>query len=145
MKALKLEAETIQVSVYSDIILEILYTHKELSINKILVFAYLIKKERFFPKKIYTAKNSQDIIYKCVSQISGDFEGYCNSIEYILKAIHLLNTKKIVVVRDNWISLCAHKSVSETIYKESNFITKAIEASKCMTEKQFMKEVIHNV
>lgn len=145
MKSLKLEAETFQVSIYCDIILQMLYTHERLSVNKSLVFAYLIKKERFFPKAIYNANNTQDIIYKCISQLTGDYEEYCNNIEFILKAIHLLHTNKLILIKNNIIYGPSDNNTKETIYKESNFLGKAIEASKSMTDKQFMKEVIRNV
>lgn len=145
MKNLKIEAETIQVSIYCDIILQILNKHKALSVNKILVFTYLIKKDRFIPKKIYNANNTQDIIYKCISQLAGDFEEYCNNIEFILKAIHLLNTKKLVSIESNVIYNSSEMGSSQIIYEESNFLEKAIEASKRMTDRQLMKEVIYNV
>jgi hypothetical protein len=145
MKKMQLEAETIQVSIYCDIILQIINKHKELSLNKILVFAYLIKKERFIPKRIYTANNTQDIIYKCLSQLAGDYEEYCNNIQFILKAIHLLNTNNLLLIKNNILHNLEGTSLNKVIYAESKFHEKAIEASKKMTDKQFMKEIIHNV
>ena len=47
MQKLELEAETIQISIYANIIMNILKKHGELSINKMLLFSYLIKKGRF--------------------------------------------------------------------------------------------------
>lgn len=145
MESMKLEVEAVQVSIYQDIILEILNNHMKLNINKTIVFSYLIKKELSLPKKIYNANNTQDIIYKCLSQLSGDFEEYCSSIEYIIKAIHLLKESGKVNISDEWILKTSDSIFPKTIYKESNFIKKAIEASKNMSDKQFMKEVISNV
>lgn len=145
MKKLKLEAETIQVSIYCDIIRQIIDKHNELSVNKILVFAYLIKKDRFIFRKIYNAKNTKDIIYKCISQLAGDYEDYCNNIEFILKSIHLLITNKLVILDNNIIRNSPETSIDRAIYEESNFLEKAIEASKRMTDKQFMREVTHSV
>ena len=112
MKNLELKAETIQISVYINIILNILQKHNELSLSKILFFSYLIKKQNFVPEKIYTAKNTREIVYKAISLVSGEYVDYCANIQ---------------------------------IYQESAFIGKAIEESKKMSEKQFMKEVISNV
>lgn len=145
MKNIKFEAEAIQVSIYCDIISNILNKHKELSINKVLVFSYLIKKSRFIPTGIYNANNTQDIIYKCLSQLAGDYEDYCNNIEFIIKAIHLLNNKQLVLIKNNILYSPVETIINNAIYKESKFLEKAIEASKKMTDKQFMKEVIHNV
>ena len=47
MQNLELEAETIQISIYTNIVLNILKTHGELSVNKTLLFSYLVKKEKF--------------------------------------------------------------------------------------------------
>ena len=47
MQNLELEAETIQISIYTNIVLNILKTHGELSVNKtIYFFSYLVKKEK---------------------------------------------------------------------------------------------------
>ncbi|RFU67476.1 hypothetical protein D0469_14570 [Peribacillus saganii] len=145
MKNLKLEAETIQISIYCEIILRILSNHKHLSVNKMLVFAYLIKKDRFIPRKIYNGNNTQDIIYKCISMLSGDYREYCNNIEFILKAIHLLNKNKLVLIENNILQSCTESIIDLPIYEESMFLEKAIKASQKMTEKQFMKEVTHIV
>lgn len=64
MQKLELEAETIQISIYANIIMNILKKHGELSINKMLLFSYLIKKGRFRLGKIYTANNTQDVVCK---------------------------------------------------------------------------------
>lgn len=47
MYNLDLEIETMQISIYTNIILHLLYKHRELSINKIILFSYLVKKEKF--------------------------------------------------------------------------------------------------
>ncbi|OOP72804.1 hypothetical protein [Clostridium beijerinckii] len=145
MRNLELEAEAIQISIYCDIIIQILKRHKELSINKILVFAYLIKKERFIPFKIYNGNNTQDIVFKCISLLSGDYDEYCNNIQYIIKSIHLLITDKLVQLDNNILSCNANVEITKVVYDENMFIEKSIEASKKMTDRQFLKEVVHNV
>ncbi|WP_461612091.1 hypothetical protein [Clostridium sp. Marseille-QA1073] len=139
----KVLAEAIILSGYCDIILGILQKHGQLSVNKILVFSYIIKKNKFNDKEIYSANNSKDILLKCISQLSGAFEDYCNSIEYILKAIHLLIQNDNLLIEGD--QLKYNLKEHNTIYIESNFITKSIRESKKMTDRQFLKEVMHNV
>ncbi|SDL24813.1 hypothetical protein [Natronincola ferrireducens] len=145
MRNLKLEIEAIQISIYCDIIIHILKKHKELSISKLLVFSYLIKKERFIPSKVYNGNNTQDIVCKCISLLAGDYDEYCNSIQYIIKAIHLLITDKVLQLRNNHLHCKTDIKVKKTLYDENIFMEKAIEASKNMTDRQFLKEVMYNV
>jgi len=144
-RSLELEAETIQVSIYCDIVVRILTRHIELSINKLLVFAYLIKKEHQIPYKIYSGNNTQDIVCKCISLLAGDYGEYCDSIQYIIKAIHLLITEGIVHLENNLLRCRPNIKIEKAIYDENMFMEKAIEASKKMTDKQFLKEVTYNV
>ncbi|EHI97267.1 hypothetical protein CDLVIII_0532 [Clostridium sp. DL-VIII] len=139
----KVLAEAIMLSGYCDIILGILQKHKQLSINKTLVFSYLIKKNKFNEKEIYSANNSKDILLKCISKLSGGFEDYCNSIEYIFKAIHLLIQNGDLLIEDDILNYNSKNNT--TIYMENNFIAKSINVSGKMTDRQFLKEVIHNV
>ncbi|MEX0050244.1 hypothetical protein AB2T85_06305 [Clostridium butyricum] len=139
----KVLAEAIILSGYCDIILGILQKHKQLSINKTLVFSYLIKKNKFNEKEIYSANNSKDILLKCISKLSGAFEDYCNSIEYIFKAIHLLIQNGDLLIEEDILNY--NSKNNKTIYMENNFIAKSINVSGKMTDRQFLKEVIHNV
>lgn len=145
MQNLKYEVEAIQVSIYCDIIKQMLRKNEELSLSKTLVFSYLIKNDYFLLSNVYAANSSQDLIYKGLSLLAGNYRSFCESVEYIMKAIHLLINCDAVII-DNTIL----KSVSTTVqpkmvYQESPFIEKTIEASKRMTDKQFMKEVMYNV
>ncbi|MEX3615461.1 hypothetical protein [Paenibacillus glucanolyticus] len=145
MRQLKIEVESIQVSIFCEIVLDILRKHRRLSINKTLVFAYLIKKERFIPNSVYNGNNTQDIIYKCLSLLSGDYLEFCNSVEFIIKAIHILKTRGIIIVENDLLFFKDNLSASQSIFKETKFLEKAIEYSKGMNERQFMKEVTNNV
>lgn len=145
MRNLELEAEVIQISMYMDIILNILKKHKELSICKTMLFSYLIKKEVFRLGKIYTAGNTQDIVYKAISLLSGEYEEYCENIEFVLKSIHLLKLNNKVKLNGCILCLVDDIELKSNIYLESPFIGKAIEASKRMTDRQFMREVMANV
>lgn len=145
MRNLKEQTETIQLSIYCNIMCQILKKHNQLSVCKLLIFSYLIKKNRFLGGTIYTANNTQDIVFKGISFLSGDFDGFCNSVSYIIKALHILLKKGIVLLENDIITLNATMVQLDLGYEESNFLKKVIEESKVMTDRQFMKEVTYHV
>ncbi|MET7043144.1 hypothetical protein WB006_04395 [Clostridium botulinum] len=145
MQDLKLKIEVLQISIYSNIIKQILKRHNNLSVNKIIAFAYLIKKEKFIMYKVYTAKNTQDVVCKAISLLAGQYTEYCENITYILKAIHLLIEKEQIKINNNVLSVRENIEMEKAMYEENPFLQKAIEMSKKMTDRQFMKEVISNV
>jgi len=145
MRNLKYESESIQISIYCNIIKQILKKHNELSLSKMLVFSYLIKNDNYLLNNVYNANSSQDLIYKGLSLLSGNYIGFCESIEYIVKAIHLLKVKDVILVENSIIKAISTMDSAKLVYLESAFLEKTIEASKRMTDKQFMKEVIYNV
>lgn len=145
MKRIELEMESMQVSIYCEIIISLLKNHVQLSLIKTSVFAYLIKKGKFIPSKIYTAKNTQDIVYKCISLLSGDYEEYCNNIQYIIKSIHILISAEILSLKGDLLVQGENTNASKSIYSEDAFMEKAIKNSNRITDRQFLKEVIQNV
>lgn len=145
MQDFKLEIEALQIGIYSNIIKQILNRHDDLSVNKILTFAYLVKKEKFIMYKVYTAKNTQDVVCKAISLLAGQYTEYCENVTYILKAIHLLIEKEQIKINNNVLSVKENIEMEKVIYEENSFLQKAIEMSKKMTDRQFMKEVISNV
>lgn len=145
MQNLDLEIETMQIGIYINIILHLLNKHGKLSVNKIMLFSYLVKKEKFRISKVYTANNTQDIVCKAVSLMSGEFKEYCRNTKYIIKTIHLLILTGKVSLSNNLLSLNDEGEIGKVIYEESAFINKAIEESRNMSDRQFLKEVISNV
>lgn len=145
MKNLELETEAIQIGIYSNIVMNILKINSHLSVNKIALFSFLIKKDKFKLGKIYTANNSQDVVCKAISMISGEYENYCKEIVFILKTIHLLIQDCKVENKGHLLSLCEGITIEKALYPISAFIEKAIEESNKMTDRQFMKEVTSNV
>lgn len=145
MRNLKFESEAIQISIYCDIIKQIINKHKELSITKILVFSYLIKSDNCLLSNVYNANSSQDLIYKCLSLLAGKYYEFCESIEYIIKAIHLLKSNNVIYVDNGIIKTISPFGNNKLVYHESGFLEKTIETSKRMSDKQFMKEVMYNV
>lgn len=145
MRNLEVETEAMQISIYCNIIIQVLKKHDQLSVNKLLVFAYLIKKERLVPRVVYNGNNTKDIVYKCISLLAGDYAEYCNSIQYVIKAIHLLKINEFIIFNDGLLCCKQEIAVDKVIYSEDAFMEKAIEASKKMTDRQFLKEVTCNV
>lgn len=141
----EIEAEILQVSIYCDIIKKLLSKHKELSIYKLIVFSYIAKKNMLLQENVYNAKTKKDIVYKCISLISGDYENFCLSFKYIIEAIHfLINSKKIEYIEYK-LKNVENISIDEMIFEEGKFLYNAIEESKKMSDRQFMREVISNV
>lgn len=141
---LDLELEVIQISMYVEIIQLLLQSHKELTITKTAFFSYIVKKQQIDGfKELYSGRHSRDLTLKAISLIEGDFKGFNQSLIYIIKAIDLLfRNKKILLVGD-YLSLY-EKSLNIRL-KESTFIKKAINESKCKSDRQFWREVIEVV
>lgn len=145
MKSIREQTEVLQLSIFCNIICQLLKSHKQLSVCKLTAFAYIVKQDKFLGGNIYTAKNSQDLIYKGISLLAGDFDRYCESLIYIFKAIHLLIAQKIIILENDIVTLSDTNIINDTPFVESNFLNKVIKESKTMTDKQFMKEVTYNV
>ncbi len=145
MSRIKNKTESIQLSMFCNIICQLLCKHESLSICKMVTLSYLIKQNGFIGCKIYSANNKQDVILKGLSLLSGDFNNFCNSVPYIVKAIHILIKNGIVKMENDILSLTDYDMKFDLVYEESNFMNNMIEDSKFMTDRQFMKEVIYNV
>lgn len=134
--------EILLLSTYCDITLKILKTHKNLSVNKLVTFSYLIKKNKFMNSNIYNSSNKNDLVLKYLSQLSGQFDDYSENLKYIIGAIHLLiENNKIFEVSGELI----YKETSEIVIEEKSFINLAIRESKKYSDEQFLKEVVRNV
>lgn len=145
MGNLKLQAEILQLSNYCEIIKELFHVHKELTLPKILAYSYLIKKEKLENYKIYNANNSNDVIYKSLSLLSGD-ASFFHEIKFIIKAIDLLVKNNILHLEGDTIYM--FKDYCEIVTSESknnSFLNKAVNESGKMSDKQFLKEVLTSV
>ena len=127
--------ETIQTSLYIDIILNILDNHNKLSLNKIIFFSFIIKNEKNYIQSMYRSNSKNNVVFKAISLISGSFTDYCNSIEN-----QFISYKNGYLYKEKY---TIDKKIANNI--ETTFIKKAIEKSENMTDKQFLKEVINNV
>lgn len=142
MKNIEMELEIVLVSKYTEIILNILQIHQNLSVNKILVFAYLIKKRKFYNSDIYDLKTKKNVVLKCISQLSGLYGDYCENLKYIISAIHLLIINNKISIN---CQILNYTGIDERAISKNSFINKAIEESQSFSDRQFLKEVIKNV
>lgn len=137
--------EAFQISVYCDIVYMILKHHTDLSIAKLIFFAYVINKERFFNREVYDAKTTKNILIKEISTINGDFAGYANAVPYIIKAIHILSRAKRIKI-EGAVTHCLDSNYHYVACnRESKFVYSVIEESKAWSDRRFMREVLHNV
>lgn len=142
MLTIKQESEILQICHYSEIIIQILCMHKVLSLIKLITFAYIIKNGKY---DLYNAKNSKELAYRSISLLSGNYNDFINNIKPILKSIDILVSNKRIKLENSIVKLIHYKSVLNQIYEKESFIYKAINDSKRMSDRQFLKEVITNV
>ncbi len=142
---IKEKMEVLQLSIFINIICELLKKHKQFSICKLVTLVYIIKQYRFLGNNIYTGKDSKNLIYKGLSLLLGQLNRYCDSLEYIFKAIHILLINDIVILENNSILILKKDIQTEITFLENKFLNKVIEESKFITDRQFIKEVIYNV
>ena len=139
----ELKAEVLLVSKYCLVLKQILCVHKQLSINKTLLFSYLLKNENNYYSALFNGNNSTDVVVKAISQISGRYNDYCKNIPYIIEAIHLLIENEDILL-NNSILLCSEKNIGKEKYS-NKFIQNAINESYNFSDRQFLKEVLSNV
>lgn len=142
MITIEQESEILQISHYSEIIIQILCMHKVLSLIKLITFAYIIKNGKY---NLYSSNSSRELTYRSLSLLSGNYNDFVHNIKPILKSIHILISCKRIAMENSIVKLINYKSVLNQIYEETSFIYKAINDSKRMSDRQFLKEVICNV
>lgn len=143
MSNIKDEAEVIQLSMYCDIIMAIIKKKGTLSVNKIIPFAYLIKKNNYYFQDIFKGNNTKGLVIKALSLLNGLRDDYFSNIIYAFTAMDLLVESGKVKVTGNEITLCDRKYKSN--FTVGLFFERAIEASDLFTDRQFLKEVLNNV
>jgi hypothetical protein len=143
---IKQEMEIVQISLYCDIIMMLMKKHERMSLTKLIVFSYLVKKENNMFQVIFKSSNKKDIVNKYLSLLSGDFEKLLNSYKYILKAIHILIRNSLIKIDDSSVISKTEKLDScVNVYAEKDFTKKVIGKAVNMSDKQFMREVLSNV
>ena len=137
---LDLQIEVIQASIYCDIIKRWLLQHRSVSIVKVIVFSFIIKKQQYLQKNIYTGRNRDDLVLKFLSQASGLFDELCEQMPYIFQSIDLL-------VKDDFCVVHEGELICNSIHKQGlsgfdTFTNSVIQESKIYSDRQFLKEVI---
>ena len=145
MNSLAKEAEAIQLSIYCDIVCQILFLHRSISVNKLLPIAYILKRYDLY-KKTYTTRDTNDLAYKLISFLNGRFSDYCKDIDIITKSLHLLILNGNIAFEDGILFFHERKdSAKSLLYDENTFFYNAIEECRKMPEIQFLKEILQNV
>lgn len=141
---IELEQEAIIVSRYCDIISKLMEYASELSLIKLYTFAFLYNKTVSNNWNAYNGGNTKDVVYKCLSSLSGAFNELCQSIPFIIRALDILCKSKKMIVCDDYVKYpgIAKRNESIPILK---IIYKALDESKYFTDRQFLKEVMRNV
>ncbi len=137
---LDLEIEIVQLSIYIDIIKRILLGHKGLSIVKIVIISFVIKRQEL-SERIFDGRNRSDLILKFLSQATGVFDVFCEQLPYIIKSIDILVNSKFCEVHEGELICLA----TEQIQKFDSFTESAIQESKTYTDRQFLREAIRIV
>lgn len=143
MSNIKKEAEVIQLSIYCDVIMAIMKKKDILSVNKMITFAYLLKKNNYYSKNVFKGNNKKGLVIKALSLLNGLRSDYFSNIIYILEALDLLICSEKIQIDNDVIILC-DKDFKNVCTIEL-FFQKAIEASDLFTDRQFLKEVLNNV
>ena len=67
-KTLDLQIEVVQVSIYYDLVRRILIKYRSISIIKVAVISFIIKKREYLQGSMYSAKHTNDVVLKFLSQ-----------------------------------------------------------------------------
>lgn len=140
-KPIIIKAEMLQVSQYVEIIKNTVSTYPGLSIFKLTTFCYLKKNEKGYYKSIHSNKDSKDLVFKCIAQMTGKYEDFIQNLKYVIEALDILICNHIIYSKNGLI----YSNVLERVSVSADFLSKAIVESFLYTDRQFMKEVIHNV
>lgn len=140
---LDLQIEIVQISIYCDIIKNLLIKHRSMSIIKLSSFSFIIKKRDHVKGSIYSGNNKVDLVLKFLSQASGLFDDLCVQLPFILQAIDLLVKDDICEVHESEV-ICLISSYQNAANYDA-FTEAAIQESKTYSDRQFLREVINIV
>ena len=138
--SLDLEVEIVQLSKYLEIAKKLLLKYRHISIIKLYLFCFYIKKQEGLRINIYTAKNSEDLVLKFLSQISGRFDELCEQLPYYIKSLDILILNNICSLHDGELFCSLPDDACDDTFDQ--FTHSVIEESKQYSDRQFLKEVI---
>ena len=135
-----LQIEATQISIYCDIIKNLLLKTRIMCIIKVLTISFIIKTRQYLKGSIYRGNNRTDLVLKLLSQAIGLFDDMCEQMPYIFQAVDLLVKNGICEVHEGeiiYIATSHQKAVDYDMFTEA-----AIQESKSYTDRQFLREVI---
>ncbi len=139
-KSLDLQIEVVQVSIYYDLIRRILIKYRSISVIKAAAISFIIKKREYMRGSIYSAKNTNDLVLKFLSQANGLFDELCDQFVFILEAIDILTANGECVVHEG--ELTCNPKIQLSVRGFDSFTESVIQESIQYTDRQFLKEVI---
>lgn len=134
------EIEVVQISIYCEIVKNLLVRYRSISIVKVVAFSFAIKKITYLQSGCYTARNRSDLVLKYLSQISGYYDEMCRQMPYILQSIDLLIRTSVCELHETEL-LCKYPA-DYNVEDYGPFTVAAIQESNDYTDRQFWKEVI---
>ena len=137
---LDLQIEVIQISIYCDIVKNLLLKYRSISIIKIISFSFIIKKRQHLQGSIYKGNNRVDLVLKFLSQASGLFDELCDQMTYIFQAIDLLVKDGFCEAHEG--ELICNPTNQQKAADYDAFIEAAVQESKSYSDRQFLREVI---
>lgn len=141
--SLDLEIEVIQVSMYCDIIRNLMGNIYSMSIVKIAVISFIIKKRQYLGGNIFNGRNTTDLVLKFLSQASGLFDDFCEQLPYILQSMDILVKFGLCEAHENEL-MCLTRDING-IKRYDSFTESVIREINTYTDRQFLKEVINIV
>lgn len=139
-KLLDLQIEVIQISIYCDIVKNLLLKHRSISVIKIISFSFIIKKRQHLQGSVYKGNNKVDLVLKFLSQACGLFDELCEQMPYIFQAIDLLVKDGFCETQEGEL-VCSLTSQQKAVDYDA-FTEAAIQESKSYSDRQFLREVI---
>ena len=139
-RALDLQIEVVQVSIYYDLIRRIMIKIRSISVIKAATISFIIKKREFLQGSMYSAKNTNDVVLKFLSQANGLFDEFCEQLIYIFEAIDILVADGDCTIHESELT-CNLSSRAEAKGFDT-FTESVIQQSMYYTDRQFLKEVI---
>lgn len=139
-RLLDLQIEVIQISIYCDIVKNLLLKHRSMSIIKVISFSFVIKKRQHLQGSIYKGNNKTDLVLKFLSQASGLFDDMCEQMPYVFQAIDLLVKDGFCEAHEGEL-ICTTTNRQKAVDYDA-FTEAAIQESKSYSDRQFLREVI---
>lgn len=144
MDLFKDKQDAVIISEYCDIINKIISSVNEMSLIKLYAFSFILYKIEFNDWSIYSGRDSEDVLYKCLSCMIGSFDEFCSHLKYIIASTDLLKRNKYIKINGNY-AINVNKTILRLNERKLSNLNKAIKVSNTISDRQFLKEVMRNV